>query len=269
MRNICIFIALITAVSYQLAACRSDHKPTSLVGPFAPERPMPAEGIDTATITFDHLNTWTEGNHFHVIGLANNMGVEWYQMWINLTILDASEQALSVNGAPSVVVPVMSDAVPPRGRSSFYAVIPLSAIKGTPAGCTPSSAGVLKSAPGPILIPSEYSGVRILMGSDTTEEQKEIGWTMRVTLENPLSLTAKSPVIVPLVYGKDDKLWFTQRLDPTDDPPVVAMEPLGPMVPLAKARFGFKLMYKDLPAPLEDIGIKHVEALAYDKLTGE
>jgi hypothetical protein len=264
-----MFMLLITAAAYQLAACRSDQKPVSLIGPFAPERPMPIEGMDTATITFDYLNTWTEGSHFHVIGLANNMGVEWYQMWINLTILDASGQPLSVDGAPSVVIPVMSDAVPPRGRSSFYAVIPLHAIKGIPEGCTPSSAGVLKTAPGPILIPSEFSGIRILMGSDTTEEQKEIGWTMRITIENPLSLTAQNPVVVPLVFGKDDKLWFTQRLDPAADPPVVAMEPLGPMVPLSKARFGFKLMYKDLPAPLEQIGIKHVEAVAYDQLSGK
>ncbi|MDX2135658.1 MAG: hypothetical protein SFV52_12770 [Saprospiraceae bacterium] len=264
MRYSIIAFLLIVLGAYRLASCSGDAG-ASHIGPHAPDRPMPKEATDSVQLTFSDVHYWSEAGYFNVVGLANNTDYRWRRMWVRITPLDAGGQPLSVDKQPGVVVPVMADAVPPRGRSSFFASIPLDKIDGTPADCRLGTAGVTEVESGPILIPAEISGVRILVHPEGGGEPRETGWTTRVSVTNPLPFEARHPCLEALVYGKDGKLWYSQLLDPLVDSTVVMQEYPGPIPAEGSKWMAFNISYQGLPQALRDSLIRNVDIQCFNK----
>jgi len=264
MRNPFIAFVLIVLGWNGLASC-NDTPSSDLIGQYAPNRPMPKEGLDSILVTFDDVHSWVEDGQFFAVGLANNLSNDWQQYWLRLSALDANGQVLMIDGKPDVIVPVMAEAVPPRGRSSFFAAIPLDKIKGTPADCKLACAGARLMDPGPILIATEISGVRVLTqeGSDTV--QVERSWQMRVVVTNPLSLEANNPCLESLLYGRDGKLWFSRTYDPQIDTTLISQSENGPIPAQGSRNFAYNITYEDLPKGLQDSLIRNVEVLAFEK----
>ncbi len=156
-----------------------------------------------------------------------------------------------------------SDAVPPRGRTSFFASWPLSAFSGTPANCIVKGAAALPITAGPILVASEISGVRILVPQkpgDTVNVEK--AWQVNVIVENPLDMPAAHPKVEMLLYGsKDKKLWFAMVLDPDNEEQkrYVDAERGGSMEPKERRRIGASVYYDGLPVALKEQLIGRVE----------
>ncbi|HRI59739.1 MAG TPA: hypothetical protein PK228_08445, partial [Saprospiraceae bacterium] len=161
-------------------------------------------GTITAIVTISNLNCWVEQGQFFVIGICDNGADEWQKIWLEMKPLDAEGQPLKVHGDTVSIFPTFSDAVPPRGRTSFFASWPLSAFSGTPASCIVKNGAALPLTAGPILIAGQQSGVKILMPEkegDTTKVEK--AWQVNVIIENPLDMPAAHPKVEMLLYGKD------------------------------------------------------------------
>jgi hypothetical protein len=267
MRNPIIVFVLIILGWHGLASCNSAPA-SDLIGPYAPDRPMPTEGLDTMQVTFDDVHTWVENGQFYVVGLANNLSNDWQQYWLRLTALDAAGQVLTINGKPDVVVPVMADAVPPRGRSSFFAAIPLDKISGTPADCKLAAAGAKIMDPGPILIATEISGVRVLVQNESDTVQVEKAWQMRIKVTNPLPLEAQNPCLESLLYGRDGKLWYAQTYNPQRDTAIISQSEIGPIPAQGSRIFAYNISYDSLPKGLQDAKIRNVEVLCFDRNFG-
>ncbi len=264
MRYSLIAFLLIVSGAYRLASCAGDTG-TPLIGSHAPDRRMPKEATDSVQLTFSDVHCWSEAGFFNVAGLANNTDYRWRQMWVRITPLDANGQALTINNQPDVVVPVMADAVPPRGRSSFFASIPLDKISGTPADCRMGTGGVIEVEPGPILIATDISGVRMLVHQQEGGEPRETGWLSRVTVSNPLLLEARRPCLEALLYGQDGKLWFCQLVDPVVDSIAVKQEYPGPIPAQGSKWMAFNITYEGLPQALQDSFIRTVDIQCFNK----
>jgi hypothetical protein len=70
--------------------------------------------------------------------------------------------------------------------------------------------------------------------------------------KNPLPQSARHPKLELLLYGTDNKLWFSTLLDP-DDPQyksLIVSEKAGPMAGGEKRELGISVHYDQLPAAL-------------------
>lgn len=246
-----------------IAGCQSAGKKA--------EKPLNAEllpaGIAPSRIRITDLNYWTEQGQFFVTGVCVNESGAWEQIWLNVALTDEQGRALSVGGAASAVIPAFSSAVPPMGRTTFFAGWPLSGISGVPAACTVREEGSLKVAPGAILLTENVGGVRMMVpeapGKPTSVEA---AWQISAVLNNPLPQSARHPKLELLLYGTDNKLWFSTLLDP-DDPQyksLIVSEKAGPMAGGEKRELGISVHYDQLPAALREKKIGRVELLAFD-----
>ena len=258
MRHILTIVGL-----FLLAGCQSADKKV--------EKPLNAgllpAGIAPSRVRIDDLNYWTEQGQFFVTGVCVNESGVWEQIWLNVAVTDEQGKALTVGGAVSAVIPTFSGAVPPMGRTTFFAGWPLSAISGVPAVCTVREEGSLKVASGAILLTEQVGGVRMMVpeapGKPTTVEA---AWQISAVLNNPLPLPAKHPKLELLLYGTDNKLWFSTLLDP-DDPrykSLIVTDKTGPMAGEEKRDLGITVHYDQLPAALREKKIGRVELLAFD-----
>lgn len=228
---------------------------------------LPADVV-TSKVNISDLNYWTEQGQFFITGICVNESAGWQQLWLNATFSDAAGKPLTIKGATGVVVPVFSNAMPPQGRSAFFAGWPLEAFSGIPATVQISNAGAKAVAPGPILLVEQVSGVKMAVpkepGAPATEE---IAWQISATINNPLPQTAQHPHLELLLYGTDQKLWFSAALNPEDEQfkQLIAMDKNGPIGPGETRNVGVYAFYERMPQVLKDVKIGRVDLLAFDR----
>jgi hypothetical protein len=228
---------------------------------------LPAHA-DSASVRISQLNCWTEQGQFFVVGICDNRAGAWQRIWLRMEPTDGKGQALRWADPAAAIFPTHSRTVPPLGRTSFLAGWPLSAFSGQPVQCRVSGAGASAELPGAMLVGTEQSGVRML-APDPADASKtaEKGWQASVLLQNPLNIPANRPCAELLIYGKDQRLWFSQVLDPSDPAlrGVVSSTGDGPLVPQEQRRLNAQIFYPNLPQPLQAAGIGRVEFLPFDK----
>lgn len=226
--------------------------------------------LDTTltNISISDLNCWVERGQFFVVGICNNESDYWLNIWLQMAPTDANGKPIKVNGAESAIFPTFSDAVPPRGRTSFFFEWPLAAFPSMPDSCVVTGAGAVALSPGPILVVVEQSGVKMLVPAtpEDTVSNLEKAWTLNFVVENPLDVEAAHPRVELLLYGTDKRLWMATVLDPEneDQKEVFKAEKEGPMAPKEKRRFAAQVVYDNLPQSLVEKKIGRVEFLPFN-----
>jgi hypothetical protein len=156
-------------------ACQNPA-PKTIVQP-APAPVMP-EGTAIPAVTFTDLNCWIEQDKFFVVGICNNESAQWQKIWLKMDPLTAAGQPVGFNG--SAIFQVHSNALPPKGRSAFFAFWPLSAFNSRPDTCNISGAGSIAVVPGPILLAEDQSAVKM------KTDQPDFTWLVNTNIHNPL-----------------------------------------------------------------------------------
>lgn len=265
MRLLCL-----TALLAIFFSCKNRDTATATAPTPQPARSddtLPAHA-DSASVRISQLNCWTEQGQFFVVGICDNRAATWQRIWLRMEPTDSQSQPLLFGGQAAAIFPTHSRTVPPLGRTSFLAGWPLSAFSGQPAQCRVSGAGAVAESPGAVLVGTEQSGVRML-APDPTDAAKTVekGWQASVLLQNPLNLPTERPCAELLIYGKDQRLWFSQVLDPSDPAlrGVVSSTGEGPLRPQEQRRLNAQIFYPNLPQPLQEAGIGRVEFLPLDR----
>jgi hypothetical protein len=250
-------------ILFLFAGCQSAGKKA--------EKPLNAEllpaGAVPSRIRVTDLNYWTEQGQFFVTGVCINESGVWEQIWLNVSFTGEQGRPLSAGGAASAVIPTFSGAVPPMGRTAFFAGWPLSVFSGVPAACTVREEGSLKVSPGAILLTENVGGVRMMVPEAPGKPASvEAAWQISAVLNNPLPQTAQHPKLELLLFGTDRKLWFSTVLDPGDSlyKSLIVMDKTGPMAGGEKRELGISVHYDQLPAALREKKIGRVELLAFD-----
>jgi hypothetical protein len=245
----------------QVAQTASDT--TTIASRFVSDT-IPA-GADTITVGFRDLNYFTSNDHFCIVGIVDNPSNAWQKIWLRAYLKDSTGNIVLINGDSSVIVRAFSDAVPPRGATAFFVAVPRGQISGIPVGCTMEGAGAVRRPSGAILLTSEIGGVRVLYQDPAdTSKMKETVFNLQATLENPLDMNAYHPRIVLLVYGKDEKLYFTQVVNPDKRSSPIRQERDGPLAPGEKRKFTCPIYYEMLPEQLQNSLIGRVAVQAFD-----
>lgn len=233
----------------------------------SPASDMPAEA-GAAQVNITELNCWVEQGHFFIAGICDNLSPEWQKIWLKMTPMDSEGKPLKVNGEAASVFRPFSDAVAPRGRTSFFAGWPLDQFSGTPDSCVISGAGAVVVNAGPILVVTEQSGVKMLLHEQVGDSLvgTEKAWQLSILVENPLELQAAHPRIEMLVYGTDKRLWYVSVLNPEDPAQQQYLKPEreGPMAPREKRRFAAFLSYENLPQALKEKKIWRIDYQAFN-----
>ena len=228
---------------------------------------LPADTL-SAVVTISDLNYWIERDQFFVAGLCDNLSVDWQKISVQLAAFDGSGKQISINGAPTVQFPTFSDAVAPRGRTSFFAGWPLSAFSGKPDSCVVTGGSAVQMNPRPILVVSERSGVRVLTPEKQgdTLSNVERAWQVSIMVENPLEVTAYHPRVEALIYGTDQRLWLATLLNPEDpqQKAYLSVDLEGAIPPKGKRRFSTSIFYDNLPESLKRLKIGRVEYQAFE-----
>lgn len=260
-----IWLAALAAAFF---SCETHTAPPPAAAPAPSVSDTPPASADTAHVRIGDLNCWTEQGQFFVVGTCDNRAGTWQRIWLRMEATDNSGQPLRCNDQPSAVFPTCSRAVPPLGRTSFLVGWPLTAFSGRPANCKVTGAGAMLESPGAVLIGTEQSGVRVL-APDPADASKTIekGWQASVLIQNPLNLPAERPCTELLIYGKDQRLWFSQILDPNAPAlrDILSSTGSGPLAPQEQRRVSTQIFYPNLPQPLQKSGIGRVEFLPFDR----
>ncbi|MCC6412296.1 MAG: hypothetical protein IT270_11595 [Saprospiraceae bacterium] len=226
---------------------------------------MPADA-QPATVSIRDLNFWVEGDNFYVVGVVDDRGSKWSRVWVKLQVSDKDGDVLKFEGNEAIMVPTFSDALPPGGRTSFFAGFPLKQFNGTPAKAQVAIAYSVPTEPGAILVVSQFSGVLIMTpkpGESTSTVER--GWSLGGFVENPLpQFPCNNLRGELLVYGKDEKLYLSQIVISDGENPTLLMEKPGPLLPGEKRRVGASVMYDHAPRILDSIKIGRVELQPFD-----
>lgn len=261
MRNILI---LSFAILFTAPACESKADAPGVATSTKLQMPKQAK---PSSISVDDFNCWIENGNFYVAGICNNLDMYWNQVWLRVEPLDAEGKPIALKSGVDDVIRVLSDAVPPRGRSSFFAGWPVTAFNGVPDSARMISAGSMQTTAGPILIPEEISGVKMLFNKTSDSvEVKENQWLTSFLLNNALNVRADKPRAEILLYGRDKKLYFSMVLNP-DDPAMkqtINLEKGSPIEPGEKRRFSAYVFYQGLPQKLQDVWIGRVDFIPFN-----
>lgn len=268
MRNVfAILIATLVSLCFFDASCTDDASSTPGVFDYAASinsEPLPVTA-DTAKVAFRDDNGWVENGLFCVAAIVDNQKAAWQRIWVRIELLDSTGNVLLINGDSSLVVRAVSDAVPPLGASAMFSVIPLDQVSGgILATYRLSGAGATLQREGPILLMSDFGGVRI-QRPDPTDSTKVIETAFQATgtIDNPLNMVAEHPRLVLLLYGQNDRLYFVQNLNPEVEHPLFKMEREGPLQPLEKRKISCPISYEKLPAKLREWMIGRAVFQAY------
>ncbi len=257
-----ILFSLFVSIFLGLSACQSstDKKPVDLT---MPENAVPIP------VQITRLNCWIERGNFYVTGICNSPSDQWQKIWLRMQPIDSSGQALYIDGKDGVNFPVFSAAIPPRGRSSFFQGWPLTKFSKAPDSCRVICAGAVQQQAGPVLLVEALSGVRMLTphtpDSDTSATEEK-GWQISGDLSNPLTLEAQHPRLELLIYGKDNRLWFSELINPEDRNTLslIQMDGFGSMASGTKRHFSMQINYGNLPQQLNLQKIGGIEMLAFE-----
>lgn len=221
---------------------------------------------DSAHVDFRDLNYWTENKLFCVASLVDNLGMTWQSIWIRVELLDSAGNRLQIYGDSSMIMRTVAEAIPPRGASAIFAAIPFSEVTGgIPVKCRLSGAGAVEQAPRPILLSNDISGVR-MQKPDPNDPNKviELAYQASATVENPLQMDAYHMRVVLLLYGKDNKLYFVQMVNPEDPDTVIKLDRTGVMLGTERRKMTCPIVYKQLPQKLQEVLIGQVDVQAYE-----
>ncbi len=230
--------------------------------------PIP-EKSDTFEVVFRDTNFWIEGDSiFCVTGIVDNKRMEWQKIWLRVDMTDAAGAPISIKGKDALILRAFSDAIPPFGASSFFYTIPLKRLSARPANCKFSCVAAKNEAEGPILIGGMQSNVKAFSGPDTfsnIDDRRESAWLITTDISNPLPLVSYHPRLNVLVYGRDQKLWFSQVLNPEDTlTKMVVMQPPAPIGGTASASAFFQVNYGGLPNILNQTRIGRIDVLLFE-----
>ena len=212
-----------------------------------------------------HINCWVEKDMVFVTGICANTTEAWQKIWLDVSPLSPTGKPLAILNHSSVIVNTFSDAVAPYGRTSFFASFPLANFSGKPDSCIVKVAGVTPQAPGPVLIAPVVNGM--LMSSPASAGMASVeAWYASGTISNPLQMVASKPRLEVLIYGTDNKLWYSTLLNP-EDPAVqsfFSFERKGPLQPEESRVFTLQVYYQSLPQALKDLKIGRVVILPFE-----
>ena len=163
-----LFVVVLTAT-----ACKEDQTKINAIanpiGGAVVELPDMPDDARQTKVDINDLNYWSEGEYLYVVGLVDDQSSTWSRVWLKIRILGENDEVLSFDGDMDIIVPAFSEALPPRGRTSFFVGFPLSKIKGKPEKIVVVDAFAKDVEPGAILIPSGISGVVILTNAKPGE----------------------------------------------------------------------------------------------------
>lgn len=219
-------------------------------------------------VSINSLNCWSEQGQFFITGICVNESNTWQKIWLKAEPLDKDGKPLKIQTFGSVVFPTFSSAVPPKGRTAFFAGWPISDFKFAPDSCRVTGAGAIQVPAGPILLVEQISGVKMLApqqaGQPATEE---IAWQINAVLNNPMPLPAAHPRLELLLFGTDNRLWFSTSLNPEDQQTkqMLSQEKEGAMQPGEKRQIGVYAFYEQLPEVLKAKKIGRVEMMAFEE----
>lgn len=215
-----------------------------------------------------NLNTWVEAGSFIVTGICTNSSTAWQKIWLDAIPLDSAGKPLSIQKHASVVLNTFSDAVPPNGRTAFFASWPLSDFSGYPASCQVKVAGALQQIAGPILVVPMVNALKLFAPPESGQAAtEELAWQLSGQILNPLPMQAAHPRLEVLVYGTDNRLWLSTLINP-EDPATkrvfqfVAGE--GPLQPNDAREFSLQVFYQGLPQALKEKKIGQIEVLPFE-----
>ncbi|MDO8366413.1 MAG: hypothetical protein Q7T20_06425 [Saprospiraceae bacterium] len=236
-----------------------------------PTKPLQAELLPANAKPIDIIvrttNSWVEQGRFYLVGICSNPTAEWQKIWLEMVPLNAAGKPVTISKHTSVIISTFSDAVPPTGRTSFYASWPISDFSETPTSYKIKAEMAIQPAPGPILVTTVLNGMKML--TPTVPGQAAVAegaWFVSSSLSNPLPLVAQHPRLEVLVYGKDGLLWLSTVLN-TEDPafkPIYQTEKEGPMQPGEERPFSLQVYYQGLPQTLREKGIGRVDIFPFE-----
>lgn len=228
---------------------------------------LPANAV-AANVRITDLNCWVEQGQFFVTGVCSNESTAWQKIWLKGEPLDYAGKPLKIKDFASVVFPTFSSAVPPKGRTSFFAGWPLSDFSGTPDSCRITGAGAISVTAGPILLVEQISGVKMLAPAQAGEvATNEVAWQINAILNNPMPMPAAHPRLELLLFGTDNRLWLTTLLNPEDPQTkqMLSLEKEGPLQPGEQRKVGVYAFYERMPQSLKEKKIGRVEMLAFEE----
>lgn len=219
-----------------------------------------------ANVILTDVNCWVEGDMFYSIGLVDNGEPFWLRIWLQLVVVDAKNQIVPFKNDDFCLVETHADALPPRGRTAFFASWKLSDFKGVPDSVQLIGAQSATVDPGAILLAQSKGGsISVSSGDSSSSPVREKYFTVNGVVENPLPLNAENPGLSLLLYGFDQKLWFTQNLNLNVDTSYIRAKVCGTMTPNEKRDFGMHVYYDNLPQAIRDKRIGRIDFLGYEK----
>jgi hypothetical protein len=95
---------------------------------------------------------------------------------------------------------------------------------------------------------------------------EERAWQITGSISNPLDLVAAHPRLEILVFGTDNKLWFSTLLNPEDpaSKPYFKFERSGPIKAKEERPFTMQVYYERLPGALKAQKIGRVQILPFE-----
>lgn len=234
----------------------------SLNAQLLPPTPLPSN------VSIHDLNCWSEQGQFFITGTCVNESNTWQKMWLKAEPLDKAGKPVKIQTFGSVIFPTLSSAVPPKGRTAFFAGWPLTDFKGVPDSCRVTGAGAIQVPTGPILLVDQISGVKMLSPLQTGQPAtEEIAWQINAVLNNPMPIAAAHPRLELLLFGTDNRLWYSTLLNPEDPQTkqMLSLEKDGAMQPGEKRQVGVYAFYAQLPAALKAKKIGRVEILGFEE----
>jgi len=257
------YLTAVFAFHFLLQNC-TEKKP-------APNRPLQAELLPTNAksieIKISNLNSWVEHDKFFVTGICSNLTSEWQKIWLEAVPMNQAAKPISIAKHSAVVIPTLSDAVPPNGRTSFFASWPLSAFSGVPFSCKVKGAGATPQVSGPILVVPMVNAMKMLVPPAPDQPATvEKAWQVSGSVSNPLPLIAAHPRLEVLIYGTDNRLWMSTLLNP-EDPTIKQFfhfEREGPLQPNEDRPFTLQIFYEGLPQALQEKKLGRVEILPFE-----
>lgn len=221
----------------------------------------------TAKATIFSLNCWVDKGKIFATGICVNDSPDWQKFWLDATPVDAAGKPLSISKHSSIILKTFSDAVPPNGRTSFFASWPLTDFSSTPASFIIKVAGAIKQTPGPILVIPMTSAMKMLDPAVPGQpDPKERAWLVSGTINNPLQIVASRPRLEVLVFDTEGTLWLSTLLNP-EDPAVKSVfhfDREGPIQPNEARGFSLQVSYEILPLPLQEKKIGRVDILPFE-----
>ena len=222
--------------------------------------------LKPANVVLADVNCWVEGEMFYAVGLVDSRESFWIKTWLKIGVVDAKNQIVPFKSDSFCLVETHADALPPRGRTAFFASWKLSDLNGVPDSIQLRGAQSTTVDPGAILLAQNTGGgIKVSFGdtSSTTALEKYV--IVRGVVENPLPLSADNPGLSLLLYGTDQKLWFTQNLNLNVDTSYIKAMVYGPMTPNEKRDFGMHVYYDNLPQAIRTKRIGRIDFLGYEK----